>query len=155
MKSTDIGVLQCRNRTSLPLEAFPMLRARRMLCRKNLNGDRAVQPRVARLVHFSHSPRANERHDFVGSQPSARLVGNALCDGSLQEFPRNLSLGRKKRFNVLPKCSVVRTLAIEKSGSFGDGDLHRSVEQFTDLLPAFRRHLFTHPASRGAAKLEP
>ena len=34
--------------------------------RKYLDGDRTLQPRVPRPIHFAHSARAQRRDDFVG-----------------------------------------------------------------------------------------
>jgi hypothetical protein len=36
----------------------------------NLHGDRTVEPRVARLVHLSHSASTQGRKDLVGAKAS-------------------------------------------------------------------------------------
>ena len=39
--------------------------------RQDLDRDRAVEPRVARLVDLAHAAGAERRHDFVGAEPAA------------------------------------------------------------------------------------
>src|SRR5215469_7886911 len=157
VKRANVRVLQQRDCACFPLKLLATLRAWRRKEGEDLNGDRSVQSHVACTVDFSHSSRTNECADFVRSKPSRRAGRESLADRGLrkfQEFLRHLGFSRKKRIDFLSKWRVVSTLAVEKCGAFGDWNLHCAVEQLTDLLPAFRRHVFTHSASRGAAKLE-
>ena len=46
-----------------------------------LDGDRAIQSRVARLVHVAHAAGTDERHDFVWAE-----AGSSAQDAHLQHF---------------------------------------------------------------------
>src|SRR6266567_3167981 len=55
-------MIESGDRAGFPFEAL------RKLLAGNLDGDNAVEARVARLVHFPHSAGANGREDFVGAE---------------------------------------------------------------------------------------
>ena len=50
--------------------------------REHLDGDRAVQPRVGRLVDFTHAARADERDDFVRTEACSGIQGHDCLPGS-------------------------------------------------------------------------
>ena len=71
VERADVRVIQGRDRARLSLEPCAELRVVRDVVRKDLDGHRAVEPRVACLVDLPHATRAERRHDLVRSQPSA------------------------------------------------------------------------------------
>jgi len=44
------------------------IRIRHSVCGKDLDGDLAIQTRVARAIHLAHATCADERDDFVRSE---------------------------------------------------------------------------------------
>jgi len=40
--------------------------------RKNLDGDRTVEARIARPIHFAHAARAQRRENLIGTEFGAR-----------------------------------------------------------------------------------
>jgi hypothetical protein len=40
---------------------------------ENLDGNRSVQPRISRPVHFTHPSRANRREDFMWTEQLSGL----------------------------------------------------------------------------------
>ena len=64
---TDVGVIQRCDGLRLFLEALAELLVR------HLDGDGAIEPRVAGSVHFAHAAGTNGREDFVRAEASARL----------------------------------------------------------------------------------
>src|SRR5450631_1511805 len=61
----DIRVFQRGNRAGLALEAGAQILALSDVFRQDLDGDGAVEPRVAGLIDLSLSPHAEQREDFV------------------------------------------------------------------------------------------
>src|SRR5712692_2245341 len=55
------------------LEALQAIRVAGKYRRQNLDGDRAIEPRVARAIHFSHAARTQGRLDFVRPEFRARV----------------------------------------------------------------------------------
>ncbi len=62
VKLADVRVIQRCDRASFALEAFTELGC------GSLDGDNAVQTRIARLPHLPHAARADWRKDFVGAE---------------------------------------------------------------------------------------
>ena len=58
VQSTNIGMIQCRDCTSFVLEPFGEPGA------GNLDGDDAIEARIARLINFTHSARTDGREVF-------------------------------------------------------------------------------------------
>jgi hypothetical protein len=54
------------------------LEALRELLVGNLDGDGAIQSRVASLVHFSHAASAQRRNDLVRTQPGSGSQGHKV-----------------------------------------------------------------------------
>jgi hypothetical protein len=73
-------MIQRRKRMRLAREPREALRIVRQLLGKNLEGNLAVQLRVAGAIHLAHASRTDEGNDFVGAEPGARLEGHVLAD---------------------------------------------------------------------------
>ena len=54
------------------IEALAHVRVAGDVGRKNLDGDRAIEPDIPRSIHFSHSPRAERRLNLVRTEAGAR-----------------------------------------------------------------------------------
>lgn len=52
----------------------------------SLDGDVALQFRVARAVHLSHSPDANETDDFIRAEPRARCQRHGAYYGFAEKW---------------------------------------------------------------------
>ena len=65
VERADVRVRDLRDRLRLALEPLPQLRARREMLRQDLDRDRALEPRVSRLVDLPHPARADGRQDLV------------------------------------------------------------------------------------------
>ena len=70
MDLADVGVIEDRDGTGFLLEADAVLAL------ESLNGDDAVQPRVARIPHFAHAARADACKDLVRSEFVAGREGH-------------------------------------------------------------------------------
>ena len=64
-------MIQRSNRTCFALESSAQILARGDVFRQDLDGDRAIEAGVARLVDFSHSSSADRGEDFVGAESVA------------------------------------------------------------------------------------
>src|SRR5215467_10171782 len=62
VKLADMRMVERRDCPGFALESFAELLTR------SLDGDDAIEPRVARLPHFTHPTRADLREDLIGSQ---------------------------------------------------------------------------------------
>ena len=74
----DIGVAEGGCRTRFLLEAVQQVPVCGECGGENLNRYTAVQARILRPVHFSHSARAQGRDDFIGAQFGARSEGHSV-----------------------------------------------------------------------------
>ena len=61
-------VVERRNGSRLAFEALADLRPFRGVWPKHLDGNGAVQPRIARFVDFAHAARAYRREDLVRAE---------------------------------------------------------------------------------------
>jgi len=61
----DIGMIQRGDGAGFPLEALAEILVR------NLDGDGAIEARVARTIHLAHTARAHGRGDLIRPQPSS------------------------------------------------------------------------------------
>src|SRR3954452_14364933 len=62
---------ELRNRLRLTLETDLQLCVVGERRRQNLDGDAAIEPRVARFVDLPHPARTNRRDDFIGTEAAA------------------------------------------------------------------------------------
>ena len=65
VKRADVRVTDSREGLRLTLEAFELRGACTVWRQQDLDGDGAIQPRVARAVHLAHAAGAQRRHDFI------------------------------------------------------------------------------------------
>src|SRR6266403_1454472 len=65
VQHADVRVIQAGNGFGFALETLLANGIIRELRRQDLDGDRAVEPRVPRAENFAHSARAQRRHDFI------------------------------------------------------------------------------------------
>ena len=65
-------MIELRDGPGLAIEALPELRIGSERFRQDLDGDRPIEPRVARFVDFSHPARTDLGGDFIWAEPRAR-----------------------------------------------------------------------------------
>ena len=105
----DVRMIQRRQHFRFALktgEPFGIVRKR---FRQNFDGHVAPELGVMRLIHFSHSARANLRDDFVGAEFCAR--GNRHTVPANQEW-REYTTARPQfwpRKNQRRQCQVLRS----------------------------------------------
>ena len=68
----DMWMVQRRERLRLALEPRQALGIGREGLRQHLQGNLAVQPRIARAIDLAHPARAEGGDDFVGAETGAR-----------------------------------------------------------------------------------
>jgi hypothetical protein len=76
-EGADMRMLKGRDRLGLSLETRFQLG---IGGRKNLDGDHAVEPRVARLVDLAEAARAQRGDDVVGAEARAGLHRRSLTE---------------------------------------------------------------------------
>ncbi len=67
----DVGVIQLRDRARLALEPLAELRSGGDLRGQRLDGDAAIEPRVAGLVDLAHAAGAQRADDFIRTETRA------------------------------------------------------------------------------------
>ena len=67
----DVRIVQRGNRARFLLEALPRFRIGRERAGEHLDGDRAIEPGVARAVDLAHAARAERGDDFVRTETRA------------------------------------------------------------------------------------
>ncbi len=87
------GCVSCEIGARLTVEAFAELPIGRERRRKDLNGDRAIQPRVSGFVHLAHTACPQGRDDLVRAEARAGVEGQGfamdyMCASRLQEIGR-------------------------------------------------------------------
>ena len=65
-------MIQARDAASLTFEPRPGVRVTCQLRREDFDGDRAIEPCVARTIHLTHASGAEQFNDLEGAQPTAR-----------------------------------------------------------------------------------
>ena len=68
VERADVGVLEGGDGARLALEALAELAARGEMLRQDLDGDLAVEPRVARAIHLAHAAGADGGKDLVRAE---------------------------------------------------------------------------------------
>jgi hypothetical protein len=66
MEHTDVRVVQTGNGFGFAFETLLAGGIRRKMSRKNLDRNRAIEPRISGAIDFAHSTRAEWRKNFVG-----------------------------------------------------------------------------------------
>ena len=79
VQRTDVGVLQPGDGARFALEALAEAGVPRSVARRDLDGDPAVEPGVARPVHLSHAAGAQRRFDDIRTERAA----NSQCHGRI------------------------------------------------------------------------
>ena len=69
---TDVRMAERGQHPGFALESLFQIRITRDMRGENLDGDRSVEPRVPRLVDLAHPAGTDPRHDFIGTETSAR-----------------------------------------------------------------------------------
>ena len=67
----DVRIVQRGNRARFLLEALPRFRIGGERAGEHLDGDRAIEPDVARAVDLAHAARADGAEDFVRTEARA------------------------------------------------------------------------------------
>ena len=73
----DVRMTQRRRRARLELKARHGIAIGGDIFRKQLDGDVALQPRIARAPHFSHPARAEGRDEFIRTDLRSGLDSHA------------------------------------------------------------------------------
>ena len=73
MDSDDVRVVERGHGERLAREALAAIGIRGRDVGQHLEGDLALQPRIARPIDLSHPAGAEQRHDFVRTEPGARV----------------------------------------------------------------------------------
>jgi hypothetical protein len=68
----DVRMIQRGNRAALTVEAHTCLRIVTQVAQDQLEGHRAVQPRVLRPIHCAHAAGAKLADDLIGAKPRSR-----------------------------------------------------------------------------------
>ena len=74
----DVRMVERRKHLRLALESRDAIGVGGEEIGQNLDRDVAVQPRIARPIHFAHSAGANGGEDFVRAETRAGFKGHAL-----------------------------------------------------------------------------
>src|SRR5262245_1056581 len=78
---TDVGMVQRGDCASFLVEPVHAIRVIRKRLGQDLDGNLAVQPGVARPVHFAHTTCTKRGGDLVGTESSTSLQGHIEgCD---------------------------------------------------------------------------
>jgi hypothetical protein len=83
VQRADVRVVELRDGARLAVEALPELRVGGDVRRQHLDGDGAIQPRIARAIHFAHAARPERGDDLVGTNSTAdsETHGARISDG--------------------------------------------------------------------------
>src|SRR5450759_5368689 len=99
MQCADVGMIQRGDSSRLALEAVGELLL------GDLDGDRAVQPRVARSVHVAHAAGADGREDLVRTELGSIGKGHRVSnDCTLPWLARSGSRGTRADLGSTPQC---------------------------------------------------
>ena len=68
VERADVRMIQAGNGAGFAIESLANFRRVGYALRENFDGDGAVQPRIARAIHFAHATSAKRRLNFVGTE---------------------------------------------------------------------------------------
>jgi len=88
VERADMGVRELRERACFAIEALTKLRIGGEPGLQHLDGDGAIEPRVAGLVDLAHAARAQRGQDFVRTETVAGSEGQPLDYMGLTTLPR-------------------------------------------------------------------
>jgi hypothetical protein len=77
VQRADVGMAQGRDGLGLALETLAEIGVVLKVRRKSLDGDGAIQPRVAGFVNLAHAAHANQRGDFIRADTSTKCQSHA------------------------------------------------------------------------------
>jgi hypothetical protein len=122
----DVLVIQGRERLRFAFEARHAVRIRGEDRGKDLDGDGAIEPRVARAIHLTHAARAERADDLAGSDTRAggKAHGGAKYTPSARG-PPGCSYGETRRRRGL------RSVACSHAGACAASSAIRSCESAT------------------------
>src|SRR5262249_30135261 len=98
VERADVRMRELGDRLRLPFEPLPYILAPGEMLRQDLDCNRALQPRVPRLVDLAHPSRANGREDLVGSESGAGRESHLLLQPRppvLHDRDRPVSVGNE------------------------------------------------------------
>src|SRR6185503_17121758 len=99
-EAADVRVVQRRDRARLALEAL----VERTV--NGLDGDDAIEPRVARLPHFAHAAGADRGQDLVRSDPRTDLEWQEetwiIGDTRVRDYSRPLPHDSRRQEHTRP-----------------------------------------------------
>jgi hypothetical protein len=72
----DVRMVERGNALRFALESGAAVRVRGGGLRQNLDRDRAIQPGITGAIDLAHCARAERRHDFVRTEPTAGGQGH-------------------------------------------------------------------------------
>ena len=90
-------MIELGNRASLAIEALTELRIRRKHSRQDLDGDGAIEPRVARLIHLSHA---------TGTHQGSRKDQDGFRRSETRKVARDYIVLRRHSSLVCPHSST-------------------------------------------------
>src|SRR5438094_658229 len=85
---------QRRKHLRFAFEAGQPFRIRGKLLRKNLEGDIATEPRIARTIHFAHAARPEQRDHLVGTEASPSAEHGIATDYNRRSLKGERGEGR-------------------------------------------------------------
>src|SRR5207237_706204 len=91
VQRADMRMAQRRNRAGLALEALAHLGPSRRVLGQHLDGDDAVEPRIARLIDLAHAARAQRTQNLVRAK--AHIRGERHSPLSYTPAPRQQERG--------------------------------------------------------------
>src|SRR5687767_11419860 len=82
MEREDVGMRQRGDGLGFTIEARAPLGIARDRLRQNLDGDVAIEPRIAGAIDLAHATRAKRAENFVATEPAAGGQGHAYFFGA-------------------------------------------------------------------------
>ena len=87
MKRQDVGMRQRGDGLRFAIESREPLRIARDRLGQNLDGDVAIEARIARAIHLAHPTSAKRIEDFVAAEPAAGGQGHGALSLSRGSAP--------------------------------------------------------------------
>jgi hypothetical protein len=142
---------EARDGAGLVRETRPATRIGCGVRREHLDGDVAIESRVAGLVDFAHPTRADKTFDVENPEPHptrqrgrhrSRLVHVCRAGASWMAGKEALGVAvcRQQRLHFLPQLHIPATLVREKRRTLGLGPCKGRVEEGEDVFPTVGGH---------------
>src|SRR5437879_13852477 len=109
---------------------------------KYLDGDRAIEPRVARPVDFAHAASPNARDQLVRAGPLALHVGDDLANRSWR-FQKAIHalVGGEQFLNTISESLIRAAGGDDVRATFTGRQQQRGLEDPPDARPVARTRL--------------